>query len=442
MKIIKTVFGENGCETEETILPPAEDDGAEMNVIDVYPDEERQTLYGFGGAVTEAAGYVYSSLTEEKKKELIDAYFGENGLGYTFGRISIDSCDFGLGNYGAKTNETDRFSLSRDEKYVMPLLRDIYGVRRTRLFAAPWSPPPYMKTNNDKNGGGKLKKEYYAAWAEYMCEYLKAYETAGFDLFAVSVQNEPKAIQPWDSCLYTAEEEGDFLEHYLYPAMKAYGLGNVRRIVWDHNRERVYERLKTIYDRLADKTAVCGVGYHWYAGDHFGNLSLVGEHFPDLLSVFTEGCIEYSGHACGDVSSHGIRYAHEIAGCFNHGCNIFIDWNILLDPTGGPNHKNNFCEAPVMADGNGGLTYLPAYYAIGHFSRFLQSGAKRVVSSKFSDAADVVSWKNPDGTLAIAAFCRDGTERTVTVRFCGKCVVLTLPGKGIVTAVLPEEEYA
>lgn len=427
-----------GTERRETQreIPAQKDVGIEWNVINVYPDVEYQTVLGFGGAVTEAAGVVYSKLNEESRKKLIEAYYGKDGNNYVFGRCSIDSCDFGLGNYSAKETEDASFSLDRDKKYILPLLDDIYRTKKIKLFMAPWSPPAYMKTNGEKNHGGKLKKEYYSAWAEYMCSYLSEYKKLGYDVFAVSTQNEPKATQRWDSCVYSTEEEADFLGMYLYPQMKKYGLKDIRRIVWDHNKERAYERLEGVYKSVSDKSAVSGVGYHWYSGDHFDALKLISEKYPDKLSVFTEGCVEGVKGDAGEYVKHAEKYAHEIIGCLNNGCNVFIDWNILLDEKGGPNHVGNFCEAPVMADGNGGIRFNPSYYAIRHFSKYLISGAKRIATTSFSKDVECTAWKNPDGKAVLVVLNMAMETIPLHIRLNGSFYETELKEKSIVTVIL------
>ena len=436
MIVIRTHFEGRDAVTTHNEIALKADDGTEWNVVNLYPDAEYQELYGFGGAVTEAAAYVYAGLDAPARRQLIEAYYGQTGLGYGYGRCSVDSCDFGLGNYSAQESPDAPFSLQRDEKYILPMLADIYRTRRIGIFMAPWSPPAFMKTNGEKNRGGKLKREDYGQWAEYLCRYLLGYRARGIDVCAISAQNEPNATQPWDSCTYTAEEEGEFLGKYLYPAMLRNGLGDIRRIVWDHNKERVYERLKSVYDELEDKRAVCGVGYHWYSGDHFGALRLIGERYPHLLSVFTEGCVEYSGSKKSSVIRHAARYAHEIIGCLNNGCNLFLDWNILLDEAGGPNHKNNFCEAPVMTDGKGGLVFNPSYHVIGHFSRYLRRGARRIAVSSFSKDAEVTAWKNPDGGIAAVIFNASDRACPVHLRVNGKIAAIDCEANSICTCLL------
>ena len=221
MKIITTLW-ENGAAvtTEEEKSFQTKESGTEESIVNLYPQVHFQKIIGFGGAFTESTGYVLSKMPKEKAKEIIDGYFGPHGLRYSIGRTHIDSCDFSLGNYSAVPEETDIetavFDLSRDETYILPVVasaREAAG-KDIPLLMAPWSPPSYMKTNGQKNGGGKLRPECRAQWAEYLSRYIEEYQKRGFPVFSVSVQNEPKATQKWDSCVYTVQEESEFACDY------------------------------------------------------------------------------------------------------------------------------------------------------------------------------------------------------------------------------------
>ena len=148
--------------TEKTL---EKDERIEMNLIKAYPEVRYQEVLGMGGALTEAAAYTYSRMSDEKKKELIGLYFGEKGNRYNFCRTHIQSCDFALGNYAYVEDQDDSelktFSIERDKQYIIPFIHEAQKKEKDLCFlASPWSPPAFMKTNGDMNHGGKLKKEY------------------------------------------------------------------------------------------------------------------------------------------------------------------------------------------------------------------------------------------------------------------------------------------
>ncbi|MDO6356054.1 glycoside hydrolase family 30 protein [Caloramator sp. CAR-1] len=371
--------------------------------IEVFEDETYQTIEGFGGAFTEAAAYNFYKLGEENKNKILKAYFDKHeGNGYNLCRTHINSCDFSLGNYDYVEEydvELKSFNIAREKKCVIPFIKKAMAFSNDiKLFASPWSPPAWMKTNGEMNNGGKLKEEFKNVWALYYAKYIKAMKEEGIDIWGITVQNEPEATQVWDSCRYTAEEERDFVKYHLGPTLYKEGLKHINIIVWDHNRDLLYERAKVI---LSDKEAskyVWGVGFHWYSGDQFENLKKTHEEFPDKKLLFTEGCQE-GGVKLGDWNV-GERYGHNIIGDLNNYTVGWVDWNLLLDTQGGPNHVGNYCDAPIIVDVEKDEIYFQSsYYYIGHFSRFIKRGAKRIGFINPYDSLEVTTFKNPDGTI-------------------------------------------
>ena len=286
-------------------------------------------------------------------------------------------------------------------------------------MASPWSPPAYMKTTGQMNRGGKLKDEYKDLWAEYYAKFIDAYKENGVEISSVSVQNEPKATQAWDSCVYTAEEERDFVKNHLGPKMREKG---IKVFFWDHNKERIVDRASVMMDDEKACDCVDGIAFHWYSGDHFEELEMFHKLYPNKKLVFTEGCYEYYlGEA--HLRSVAERYAHDIIGNFNNYCNAFCDWNLLLDEQGGPNHVQNYCHAPIMADvENDVLMINDAYYYIGHFSKYIEKGAVRIGSSKFSSNIETVSFRNPNGTIVSVVLNRTDTDIDFAFRLCNNIV--------------------
>lgn len=196
------------------------------DVIVINSKHEYQDFMGFGGAFTESAAFTLSEAPTEVRDEAIRAYFSKDqGLGYVLGRVHIHSCDFSLENY-TYVEEGDKelasFDISREDKWVVPMIKDAmrYSNEPIKILASPWSPPAFMKDTKEMNYGGKLLPEYYESWANYYAKFVHAMKQREIDIWGVSVQNEPLATQTWDSCIYTAEEERDFVKNHLGPVLE------------------------------------------------------------------------------------------------------------------------------------------------------------------------------------------------------------------------------
>jgi len=440
MRLTATEYRNNQKERKQWECELIQKD-TEWHVVNIYPDVEYQTFHGFGGAITEAAGYAFSKLSPENRDRILSLYFTREGNNYSIVRSHIDSCDFSLSNYSA-ISETDgigmeTFSMERNEQYIIPLLRAAQEKRGEplKILLSPWSPPAFMKTNGERNHGGKLKPEFRSFYAEYLCRYIKEYRKLGFHVTHITVQNEPEAVQTWDSCIFTAEEERDFVRDYLYPAMVRNELTDVKINIWDHNKERMYERAKVTIDKDTNRM-ISGIAFHWYTGDHFEAVAVTREAFPDKELIFTEGCVEYSRFDTNQLRNAQM-YAHDIIGNLNAGMNAFLDWNIMLDENGGPNHANNFCDAPIMVDTtNDTFEVKLSFDYIGHFSRYIEKGAKRIATTRYTDKLEVTAFKNPDKSIVVVMLNRNEFDIPVNIRINGKLAEITVAANSIVTGLI------
>ena len=427
---------------------PRKHHDTEMCLIKAYPEIVYQTVIGFGGAFTESAGYVYSTMPTETKERFLELCFGRAGNRYTLGRTPIQSSDFALGNYAYVTDRKDRdlttFSVERDEDYIIPLICAAHDTihqaghgRRLELLASPWSPPAFMKNNHNMNLGGHLRHEYEDRWAQVIVHYLLAYRELGMDISRVTVQNEPEATQTWDSCRYSAKEEAAFASEHLRPALDAAGLSEVRIGIWDHNKDRILERCMETLESESAASSIGFIAFHWYSGDHFEELSEVASRYPDHELIFTEGCESYATPGGDEQTSHAEHYAHDLIGDFKAGMQGFLDWNLLLDNDGGPNHVGNYCSAPLMYDKDSdALTVNSSFYYIGHFSRFVEPGARRVLISSYTSALECVGFVNPDGTLVVVVLNRTDDDRSAFLSLPDMdSVELDLPAHSILTAL-------
>ena len=400
-----------------------------------------QTHLGFGGAFTEAAATVWQGLPEAARMQLLrDCFDPDQGHGYTLARVHMNSCDFALGNYAHVEQPDDfglrSFSIERDRRALLPFIQAAQRVagRPLQLLASPWSPPAWMKTNGEMNNGGRLRPECRAAWAQCYVRFIRAYEAEGVPIWGVSVQNEPAAQQRWDSCLYSAEEERDFVRDHLGPALQQAGLAAVKVVVWDHNRDGMVERARVIYSDPLAARFVWGTGFHWYGEDHFDHVQQVHEAWPDKQLLFTEGCQEGGPHI--GRWEVGERYARSIINDLNRWTVGWIDWNLLLDESGGPNHVGNLCNAPILADrASGTLMHQSGYWVLGHFSRFIRPGAQRVLWQASQPGVQATAFVNPDQSTAVVLNNAEDQTLRLALHLHGARWLVELPPRSIATCL-------
>ncbi|MDW5288909.1 glycoside hydrolase family 30 protein [Formosa sp. PL04] len=412
--------------------------------IFVNTNKTFQTMLGIGGAITDASAVVFSKLPKDKQEELIQAYYGEDGIGYNIIRTSIHSSDFSPESFtyieeGDK--ELTTFSIEKDKEFRIPMIKKAIDVIKDNVvfYASPWSPPPFMKGRKDMLQGGKLLPEFQQSWANYYTEFIKAYEAEGIPVWGVTIQNEPMAVQRWESCIYTAEEERDFLKNYLGPTFEREGYGDKKIVVWDHNRDLISHRANVIFDDPEAAKYAWGIGFHWYetwsgAEPNYNNLQNINDSFPTKNLLFTEGCQEAFDPTHYQRWSNAERYGNSMINDFNNGTVGWTDWNILLDETGGPNHVQNFCFAPIHGDTQTGkLIYTPSYYYIGHFSKFIKPGAKRVSTTSSRSTLESTTFINENGTLATIVMNRTKTEILYKLIVDEKEISLQIPAHAMQT---------
>ncbi len=400
-----------------------------------------QEIEGFGGALTEASGYVLSKLPAASRAKVLRSYYDPSeGIGYTLARTHINSCDFSLKSWSlAETpgdTELKHFSLDPMRQWTLPLIREaqaIAGKDRFRLVASPWSPPAWMKDNGSMLQGGRLLPQYRDTWARTFVRFVEALrDEEGVPVWALTVQNEPAAKQTWESCLYSPEEERDFVAQHLGPTLEKAGLGSIHLLGLDHNRDILEERAKAMLGDPKAAKYLWGMALHWYVSEDFAASSRVKAAFPDKKLLFTEGCME--GGAKPGSWAPGERYARNIIGDLRNHVSGWIDWNIALDLQGGPNHVGNFCDAPILVDtAKGEYLVQNSFHYIGHFSRFVRTGARRLASEGGSPTLQHVAFVNPDKSLVVVVLNVSDSPESFTLESASGKLTCTIPAHAIHT---------
>jgi len=389
----------------------------EKATIQIDMNQKMQTIIGFGGAFTESSAYNLLRINKEERQKAIKAYFDPvDGLGYTIGRVSIHGCDFSLNSYlyiDDYDDTLESFSIKRDQP-IIDLIKEASKHRgqNIKILASPWTPPFWMKDNQSPIKGGKLLPKYDQIWANYFVKFIKAYEEAGIDVFSVTVQNEPMAVQRWDSCIYEAEDETRFVK-VLGKTFEKENLDQ-KIYIWDHNRDLMFDRTKKVLEDQEASKYVYGTAFHWYDNEMFDEVKKTHDAFPDKHLIFTEGCQEGGPHP-GEYAV-GERYGRNIINDLRNYNEGYIDWNLFLDDTGGPNHVNNLCSSPILLNiFQEQLLKNPSYYYIGHFSKYIKPGALQIGSS-ITQGLYTVAFENPNGSKIVVIQNEKDQDFTIEIK--------------------------
>ena len=413
-------------------------------VVAVNASSERQTLAGFGGAITDSVAYLWAKAEGAVQKELVEAFFSpEIGLNFTQVRLTIGSCDFSVGTYSYAETPDDwdlaHFSIAHDEEAIIPLVHAVMGVGgkdAMRFFACPWSPPGWMKRNgkmrNSKWPGLIQETRVFETYASYLSKYLSAYAAAGIPIYAISIQNEPHVagqfLVTYECCGYSHADEASFLVSYLGPVL-AREHPEVNIIVFDDQRVGNHNGLNMSdwvdafmsasgVEAYADKLIL---GFHWYGGlgslDDYEEIEVVASKYPGLRLHATEATLEAAWKQLGEdkVWQQAFLYAMDIGRDLAAGTEAYIHWNLWLDPEGGPEHSLGPCDAPILLHDSGPIKQL-SYYVIGHFSKYLPVGSTMVdVDITTVSSSDGSNPPAEEGVVAVAAVPPGGEGIVVVV---------------------------
>jgi glucosylceramidase len=416
---------------------PLEQPDENYPTIFIDDDIRFQSIIGFGGAFTDAAAITFGKLPKEVQNQFLKECFDPvEGQGYNLCRLTIHSCDYSDGMYTYDSVPGDRelkhFTIDHDLKYRIPMIKSAMEASHSNLkfFASPWSPPGWMKSNGEMKHGGKLLPEYNQTWADYFVRYVKAYEKTGIPIWGLTVQNEALAVQVWESCYFTANEEKNFVRDFLGPTLKKNGLSELKLMIWDHNRGIMVQRAEAAFEDKEASKYIWGTAFHWYVGDHFDNVRMVHDAYPDKGILYTEAGMRGTWDAANNLAKNVIID-------LNNWANGWVFWNLILDSDNGPRHAGGlFGSNIVNADlKTGKITYNPPHYVFGHFSKFIKPGARRLPCTSSSDGFIATAFMNPDGKIAVVIYNTKNTEQLCQMWFEEKVIRFTAPANGLITMV-------
>lgn len=425
---IITLLGPNGkALTWNSFFFPTDRSSDNEATIEVNPEKKHQTIMGFGGALTGAVMHNAEKLTENLQKSLFESYYSDStGIGYNFVRIPIGGCDFDLSPWGYNEQPENDAALSnftkldpRDEKLVANLKRIqeiVGGEEKLKIKAAAWSPPPWFKTNKDWTGASVLKNEYYQTWAAYHLKYLTLMREAGIRVWGISTGNEPMngvigfGFVKFMSLGWTPPGQAQWIAENLGPTLKNSSFfKDVKILVGDDQRflfPWYFRMMRNMNSKTFDFIDGFGVHFYW---DKFISPNVLDETkalFPDKFLLNTESCLgdkPYQEH--GPVLGsweRGVEYFEAYMQDLQHSVNGWIDWNLWLDESGGPNYVNNTVDSPIVVNATANEAYKqPIFYAIGHFAKFIKEHSVRVEAKSSKSFVDVVGFQRPDKQMVL-----------------------------------------
>ncbi len=495
---------------------------AEGTVIEVWPEQTKQTLLGIGSSFTESSAFVLAHLEPDARRRLMRELYGQDGANFSLARTTVGSTDFSVkGKYSyaqvADDAALEHFSIGvdsdgfrraeypgiRDESYdLLPMIREALAVKAgqedgdLRIVASAWTAPPWMKDIEDwyyrppgeigmEGTGGVLKDEYVSTYADYLVKYLDAYAAEGVDIWGLTPVNEPHGNSGnWESMHFTPETQNEFIKSHLGPALAEGGHEDVKVLIYDQNRDELEHWTDVILADPETAPYIYGTAVHWYSSTvkvYEDTLERVYEKFPGFEIINTEATIDnlgvpapggildpdgytesgwfgndewwwndnatdwaYSATWAPRVEDHPVytpvhRYARNIIVSLDHWMAGWIDWNVVLDRDGGPNHVGNFCGAPIMIDtATGEIYYTPVYYVLAQFSRTIRPGdtavrTKRVLQDLGDDDLHASAALSPEGLLSVQLLNTTREAITFSLQIGADVAELEIPANAVQT---------
>jgi glucosylceramidase len=396
-----------------------------------------QSIDGFGYALTGGSAYLINQLSSFDKEALLKELFASDStfIGTSYLRISIGASDLDATVFSyddMPANQTDvtlqNFSIAPDMVNLVPILKSVVAINPgIKILGSPWSPPAWMKTNQNPKGGS-LKPEYYAVYADYFVKYIKAMEAQGIKIDAITPQNEPLYGGNNPSMLMSASEQADFVKNHLGPAFKAANI-TAKIILYDHNCDVPSYPISILNDPAANKF-VDGSAFHLYGGD-ISALSQVHSAHPDKNVYFTEQWVGGPGNFAADLKWH---VKNLIIGATRNWSKNVIEWNLASDPNYYP-HTPGGCSTCLGALTIGtSVNRNVAYYIIAHASKFVRPGSLRIASNNVNNLSNV-AFKTPSGKKVLIVLNEGSAAATFNIQFNDLIVPTELAGGAVGTYV-------
>lgn len=428
----------------------AADSGTNNYTIIVNEGTQYQQMDGFGGSLTDASCWLLKNkLTDQKRAEVMQDLFGALGINISLLRQPIGASDFSweAWTFDDTTNNTDDWSLSnfslwREDAYIRPMLDMAYKVNpgRIKIFATPWSPPAWMRSNKGLyGGGGYLRPECYSVYADYFVKYVKECVAKGIPVDAVTIQNEPQyAPDAYPGMKMSIQDQIGFIKDYIGPKFQQNGI-NTKVICFDHNFDD--GGIDFAANVLASDAYSYCAGSAWHP--YCTGVSCVHEKMTEVHNRYPAKDVWLteagSGTWIGDDSAQfADQMYHTIRSPRNWSKSV-VFWNIALDQNAGPKlagvdtSSSNRGFLTIRSDSTDSVTRNTSYYSMGHTSKFVDPGAYRIESNSFTEDIEDIAYKNPDGSKVVVLSNRTSIQKSVKIKYGSQSFTYTVPEKAAVT---------
>lgn len=321
-----------------------------------------QEIAGFGasGAFGQAASL--EAMPEPQRSQVLDLlYSTSSGAGLSMVRNEVPEYFEPVPGYYDYTQGLDQ----------VWLMQEAAKRGATRFFSTVWSPPEWMKENLSVDNGGTVNPAMYPAYADYLANYVKGYESHfGLDIYAISLANEPVGSEPYPSSDWTGQQFHDFIRYFLEPDFQIEGV-HAKVIIPEDPCFDESLALPT----LQDPAAAAGVGIvagHGYCSD------VDPEPFT-VAQAAGKQTWETEDSEIGGPEEPGIQdglyWAQVVDNFLTHaGVNSWSYWWAITTGTDGEALIN--IHAP-----DGTYTVNKRLFTIGNFSRFVRPGWYRMGAS-------------------------------------------------------------
>ena len=408
-----------------------------VEALDVDAAKEKHEFLALGASLTDASAWILANMPAEKRQKLLRELFTSEGCNLGAIRLNVGASDYSTGLYSYDDTPGDvemkDFSLARDDEFLVPMAKAVKALRPdVYVFAAPWSPPGWMKTSGMMISGN-LKDEFMPALANYFVKYVQGYGERGIRIDALCTQNETMCDThgQYPCCTYPARQEGEFVRDHLAPAFRNNGIGT-KIWVHDHNpNARDLPRAEELLAMPGVADAIDGVAWHCYCDpSEATNLPPLKAAYPKLGFYHTEN----GPHVVIKERSEW-WWSARVFGMLQNGCGMFTSWNLCLDELGTPATGAHLCGGFVVVDSEThDVTYSSQYRLFRHIGPFVRRGARIMEVSGSRDGTNLILFRNPDGEYVLVVAC-DGTlvrkiqRRRLVVKYKGLYKSLPMPGE-------------